>query len=82
MNVSRIADSITEEIDTRPQAILGCYIQKFGGVDFDGFRGFCVQHSINITKDVFMELLANNEKYLFTEHNGRWLSILLEAVEL
>ena len=81
MDVARIADTICEQIDTGLQELLNEYIESKTTLDFDGFSDYCLYKGIAITEDILEEVLANSERYLFTESEGGWMPILIDKLE-
>lgn len=81
MDVSRIANVISERINCKPQELLNSYVAISGTLRFEEFSNYCSNHGINITKEMFVEMLDNNDKYLFTESEDGWTSTILDGLE-
>lgn len=81
MDVSRIAITISEQVNCRPQELLNSYVTASETVRFEEFSNYCSNHGINITKEIFVEMLDNNDKYLFTESEDSWTPTLLDNLE-
>ncbi|MCK9557051.1 MAG: hypothetical protein M0R50_03290 [Candidatus Cloacimonetes bacterium] len=81
MDITRIASIISEQIDNRPQELLNSYIKSSDSFKFEDFDNYCRACGIDIAEDTFIEMLANNDKYLFTESDGYWIPTLLDELE-
>ena len=81
MDITRIAGTICEAVDTQPQKLLDSYVVSIGVVEFEGFSNYCLTHGITITEDILTDMLASNEKYLFTESEDGWTPTPLDELE-
>jgi len=81
MNITRIANLISEQVGARPQDLLNSYVESVGVVEFTAFSNCCAAQGITITEDSFADLLADNDRYLFTESDDGWIAALLDCLE-
>jgi uncharacterized paraquat-inducible protein A len=81
MNIIRIADTITEQIHDKPQELFDRYVESVDMVNILEFSSYCSVRVINITESQFFDLLANNNKYLFTECGDSWMPTKIDEIE-
>ena len=81
MDITRVAGVICEAINVQPQELLNSYVAAIGVVEFEGFSNYCSTHGIVITEDILADMLASNEKYLFTESEDGWVPTLMDELE-
>jgi hypothetical protein len=81
MDIIRIANVLSEQVHDRPQELFDRYVEAVGSIKFIDFNNYCSVRGINITEDYFYLLLANNNKYLFTESKNGWILTRLDELE-
>lgn len=81
MDVARIASVISEQIDDKPQELLNGYVKSVATITFADFSSYCSARCVHITEDTFVEMLANNGNYLFTESEEGWVSTPVGELE-
>jgi hypothetical protein len=81
MDISRIASTICEDADIQLQTLFNNYVASVDNIKLNGFRNYCSHRGVIITEDMFEEILASNEEYLFTESEDGWLPISLDELE-
>ena len=91
MDITRIASTISEQVCDKPQELFDGYLESIQGSfyhtmcmpGFADFSIYCSARGISITEDQFLDLLANNTKYLFTESGEDWVCTpIAEAEEI
>jgi len=82
MYTTRIASTISEQIGEQPQELFDRYLESVVAITFEEFQGYCSMKGITITEDMFVDLLANNREYLFTESEEGWLPTKLDELGL
>ncbi|MFA5766950.1 MAG: hypothetical protein WC919_03440 [Candidatus Paceibacterota bacterium] len=82
MYTTRIASTISEQIGEQPQELFDRYLESVEAITFEEFQGYCSMKGITITEDMFVDLLANNREYLFTESEEGWLPTKLDELGL
>jgi hypothetical protein len=82
MDISRIASVICEQTNCNPQELLNSYTAHAGIIGFEEFSDYCLTHGITITEEALEEMLANNDKYLFTESEDGWIPTLLSEIDM
>jgi hypothetical protein len=86
MDITRIADMVSERICDNPQELLNNYANRVNAINFVEFDSYCSMHGVMLTEDAFFNLLANSDKYLFTESENGWtptsLNSLKEALDI
>lgn len=81
MYTTRIAATISECVDERPQLLFDRYVESVETVTFEEFKGYCIARGQDITENAFIELLANSDEYLFTESEKGWSPAKLDELQ-
>jgi hypothetical protein len=82
LEIQRLAHTMCEDIQVDPQSLLDSFVEQNEVVNYRLFREYCEQCDITLTEQEFMQLLANNTSYLFTECNGTWLPTAIKSAQL
>jgi methionyl-tRNA synthetase len=89
MDIIRIAGTISEQAYDSPQKLFDRYLESIQDSfyhtacipGFTDFSSYCSVKGVIITEDQFLDLLANNTKYLFTEIDGFWSCTPIDEAE-
>lgn len=82
LEIHRLAHTMCEDIQVDPQSLLDSFVEQNEVINYPLFREYCDQCDITLTEQEFVQLLANNTTYLFTECNGMWLPTAIKSAQL